>query len=295
MTTSAVVSKILPFSCVDGPGNRLVIFLQGCNFNCKSCHNPHTINRCNHCGDCVEHCPAGALSISLANPTTSAKPQVQWDESLCSQCDRCIDVCPHNSTPKTRRYNVEQMLELVRENSLFLTGLTVTGGESTLQLKFIVALFTAIKQSPDLNHLTCLVDSNGSLSATGWRSLLPVIDGAMIDLKAWQQETHLWLTAKRHHRVFDSMRLLTQEDKLHEVRLLHIPQQSDFIEHAKELADYFRALAVQPRIKLNAFHNHGVTGEASTWPACQQQDIEALATQLEGHGLTNLVLPAVYI
>lgn len=38
----ATVVKIIPFSCVDGPGNRTAIFLQGCNINCKYCHNPET-------------------------------------------------------------------------------------------------------------------------------------------------------------------------------------------------------------------------------------------------------------
>ena len=37
------VASIIPFSWVDGPGNRFVLFLQGCNFNCLACHNPQTI------------------------------------------------------------------------------------------------------------------------------------------------------------------------------------------------------------------------------------------------------------
>jgi len=37
------VAKILPFTAVDGIGNRTIIFFQGCNFNCKYCHNPETI------------------------------------------------------------------------------------------------------------------------------------------------------------------------------------------------------------------------------------------------------------
>ena len=41
----ARVNRIIPFSSVDGPGNRTAIFLQGCNIDCKYCHNPETRDR----------------------------------------------------------------------------------------------------------------------------------------------------------------------------------------------------------------------------------------------------------
>jgi len=40
---SGLVASTIPFSSVDGPGNRFVVFLQGCNFDCVACHNPQTI------------------------------------------------------------------------------------------------------------------------------------------------------------------------------------------------------------------------------------------------------------
>jgi len=41
--TLALVADIVDSSFVDGPGHRFVIFLQGCTFNCLTCHNPQTI------------------------------------------------------------------------------------------------------------------------------------------------------------------------------------------------------------------------------------------------------------
>ena len=42
-STRARLADVVPFSWVDGPGNRFVAFLQGCSFDCLACHNPETI------------------------------------------------------------------------------------------------------------------------------------------------------------------------------------------------------------------------------------------------------------
>ncbi|KHT65426.1 hypothetical protein RJ45_01240 [Photobacterium gaetbulicola] len=277
---TATVSKILNFSCVDGPGNRLVIFLQGCNYQCKNCHNPHTIGICNHCGDCVAPCPSNALSMSEGH--------IRWNTELCTHCDRCLAVCPNQSNPKTQTMNVDDILQLVRKHQLFLSGITVSGGEATLQLPFIVELFNAIKADPSLRHLTCMVDTNGSLSQTGWEKLLPVLDGAMVDLKAWQEETHRWLTGRSHHRVMQTIDWLGKHDKLEEVRLLHIPAITDFEQEIDALAHYLSALPARTTIRLNAFQHHGVTGPALEWPPCSASQINAFAKQLTQRGLRVL-------
>ncbi|MGF1870017.1 YjjW family glycine radical enzyme activase [Photobacterium indicum] len=298
---TATISKILNFSCVDGPGNRLVIFLQGCNYQCKSCHNPQTIDMCNHCGDCVETCPTGALKLVSIIENKQSKPapnnpqKVKWDASLCSHCDNCLAVCPKQSSPKTQQYTVAEMLDVIRNNLFFISGITVTGGEATLQSGFIQGLFSAIKSSSNLQHLTCMIDSNGSLRTTSWAKLLPFTDGVMIDLKAWQEETHLWLTGRQHHRVLQSIELLAQHNKLYEVRLLHIPGKTDFDAEVDELASYLTQLPKDTRIKLNAFQHHGVTGEALTWETCQESDITYLANQLTERNVTNIVVPSVYL
>lgn len=42
-STPVRLADVIPFSWVDGPGNRFVLFTQGCPFDCLACHNPETI------------------------------------------------------------------------------------------------------------------------------------------------------------------------------------------------------------------------------------------------------------
>ncbi|MFQ2414626.1 YjjW family glycine radical enzyme activase [Aeromonas caviae] len=282
------MSSWLPFSCVDGPGNRLVLFLQGCNFRCPGCHNPHTMGLCDHCGDCVPGCPGGALAMQ--------EGRVSWQAELCTHCDRCLDVCPRHASPKTRQMSVAEVLALLRRYGPLLTGVTVSGGEATTQLPFVIALCTAIKAAPDLARLTCLLDSNGSLGETGWQRLLPVLDGAMIDLKGWRESVHLALTGRGRERVLASLQLLARAGKLAEVRLLQVPGQSDYLAADGTLdgglAAFLQALGPVP-IRLNGFRHHGVRGEALSWPEAGSADLTVLANALKAKGFGAVMLPAI--
>lgn len=288
LTRSALVSRVLPFSCVDGLGNRLVLFLQGCNFRCPGCHNPHTIRLCDDCGDCLAVCPSGALAMS--------EGKVHWQEALCTDCDACLEACPRSANPKTRQMSVAEVLALLRRYGPLLTGVTVSGGEATTQLPFVIALFTAIKAAPDLARLTCLLDSNGSLGETGWQRLLSVLDGAMIDLKGWREPVHLALTGRGRERVLASLRWLAAHDRLAEVRLLLVPGRSDFLDATgaleEALTTFLLSLGPVP-IRLNGFRHHGVRGEALSWPEAGSADLTVLANALKAKGFGSVMLPAI--
>ncbi|NOI29324.1 YjjW family glycine radical enzyme activase [Vibrio coralliilyticus] len=284
----AIVSRILKFSCVDGPGNRLVLFLQGCNFNCINCHNPHTINYCNHCGDCVERCPENALSFDT-------NQKVVWDESKCTHCDQCIDVCTYRSSPKVRHYSISEIIELINEQKWFISGVTVSGGEATMQLPFIIELFKRIKEDKELCHLTCFIDSNGYLGESGWDKVLPYLDGAMIDLKSWQEETHHWLVGRDNHKVVHSIRYLADKQKLHELRLLHIPNRSDLDKEVTQVARLINTLPDNVNVRLNAFQHHGVMGEALEWPKCTESQMLQFHDALRPLIHQHIQLPSVYV
>ncbi|MEZ6955503.1 MULTISPECIES: YjjW family glycine radical enzyme activase [unclassified Aeromonas] len=288
---TATVSRWLPFSCVDGPGNRLVLFLQGCNFRCPGCHNPHTIGLCDHCGDCVPGCPSGALTLVEGRPGES---RVRWQASLCTDCDRCLDACLRRASPKTHQMSVAEVLALLRRYGPLLTGITVSGGEATTQLPFVTDLFTAIKAAPDLVHLSCLLDSNGSLGEAGWQRLLPVLDGAMIDLKGWRESVHHALTGQGRERVLASLQLLARVGKLAELRLLHVPGRTDFIDADGKLeaglVSFLQSLGPVP-IRLNGFRHHGVCGEALAWQEAAMDELDGLSNALKVKGFGPISLP----
>ncbi len=283
----ATVSKVLTYSIVDGPGNRFVIFLQGCNFNCTACHNPHTIGECNHCGECVPACHADALSL--------VDGRIVFDPLTCDLCDDCLEVCPIDANPMVREYSVSDILELIREHLPFLSGVTVSGGEPTRQIGFIIALFEAIKADEELAQLDCFIDSNGYLGAAGWESLLPVTDGVMIDIKSFDDDVHRNLTGKGHQKSLQSARFLHEAGKLYELRFLLVPGVTDSDEELDGLIDFVRTLGGDVRVKLNAFQHHGVRPKALEWEKMPKAGVDRAAARLREAGISNVVTPAVYL
>jgi pyruvate formate lyase activating enzyme len=286
-SVQATVSKVLSYSIVDGPGNRFVIFLQGCNFNCPGCHNPHTIGQCDHCGDCIPACHAEALSL--------IDRRISFDPLACDNCDACLDACPINANPMVRQYSVEGILKLVRKYQPFLNGITVSGGEATTQLKFVTELFQAIKSDKELAGLSCFIDSNGHLGASGWEKVLPVTDGVMLDIKSFQAATHKELTGRDNLRSLESAKILHAAGKLYELRFLMIPGKTDCENELRSLVDFVKSLGGSIRIKLNAFQHHGVKGKALGWQKMPEVGVDRAAARLRAAGIDNVVTPAVYL
>lgn len=197
---TANINKIIRFSNVDGPGNRLAIFFQECNFNCLYCHNPETINICSNCNLCIDICPTSSLSKGDIKPI--------WNEKSCIDCDECIKICPHTSSPKYKNYSVNDIVNIITPVSPFISGITVSGGEATLNFEFITALFKEFKLK--FPNLTCFIDTNGSLdlSETKYKELVRYTDYFMLDIKMWDNNSHILLTSHKNNSVIKNLKYL---------------------------------------------------------------------------------------
>lgn len=268
MTPRALVNRIIPFSSVDGPGNRTALFFQGCNFRCTYCHNPETINLCNHCGLCVPVCPSGALR--------QEKGRVRWDKSLCTACDACLKACPRLSSPRTASYSPEELWTEIKGIRPFISGITCSGGECTLQAEFLTELFKLVKKEGDL---TCFVDSNGGVPLP--EGLLEAADQFMLDVKAWAPEEHETLTGRSPGTLRENLALLLERKKLYEVRTVVLPG----IDNARTIRETARLIGSSCRYKLLPYRPFGVRAEGlafhgETGPdAAEMERFKALAEE----------------
>lgn len=284
---SATINQVLTFSTVDGPGNRLVVFFQGCNLACHNCHNPYTIGTCNHCGDCIASCPSDALSLSTQG-------KIQWSAKDCTQCDTCLDVCPISASPKTQELSVSALSQIVRDNLPFISGITLSGGEATRQLPFIHAFLSDLRAAPDTQNLSCLLDTNGMLGQVAWQRLSPLIDGVMLDIKAWDSDCHKRITGRSNDKVKSTLQYVAQEGKLAELRFLVIPEVTDFDPLPTALIAVLQGLPKDTPIRINGFQHHGVKGIARQWRTATAGDIGKLAAQMQDVGLHNIRTPAFF-
>ncbi len=234
--TEALVNKILPFSSVDGPGNRTAIFFQGCNFNCLYCHNPETIN---------------------------------WDADSGAVF-----------------MTVEEVMKAIRKVKPFISGITVSGGECTLQKKFLIELFQKVH---DLG-LTAFVDTNGSIDFSKEEELTASMDKAMLDIKSVDETEHRMLTGMSKDIVLKNADYLAKMDKLYEVRTVIVPKLLDNHRNVAVTAAMLTELNPDIRYKLIRFRPMGVTGKMKDNPVPTDELMAELKMLAEEKGCRNIVV-----
>ena len=280
--TKYPVNKIILFSSVDGPGNRTVIFLQGCNFDCKYCHNPETRKLCTGCGLCVPKCPAGALEKEEKEGITS----VIFSPEKCVGCDTCIHICPHDASPRIRYMTAEEAFEAVKRQMPYIRGITVSGGECTLYPAFIRELFALCKKV----SLSTFIDSNGTYDFASDPELMEVTDSVMLDIKAFSQEDHLAVTACDNGKVLENALFLAERGKLFEVRTVVVPTLFHAEQTVLETGRMLSAYGQSVRYKIIAYRPMGVREAYSHYPVPEQALLEGYAEKLRAAGWKDIVI-----
>ena len=276
------VNKIIPFSSVDGPGNRTAIFLQACNLDCKYCHNPETRALCIHCGDCIPGCPTKAIYWE--------EGRVAFSPEKCIGCDQCIHVCTHNASPRIRRMSAEEVFQEASKNLPFIRGITVSGGECTLYPEFLRELGMLCKKK----GIGFLLDSNGYYDfSKDEKDLLPYIDGVMLDIKAYDEQEHKRVTGFSNGEILKNMRILAEYDKLFEVRTVVVPglfSGKDTVEKvSKELSPYVRK-GQKIRYKIIAYREFGVREQYKQYESPDEEELKALKELAEQEGMQDIIL-----
>lgn len=200
------VHSIESFGTHDGPGIRLVLFLQGCPLRCVYCHNPDT--------------------QSLNNP------QAQ-----------------HLTTAKVLEL-LEKHRPYFKENG----GLTVSGGEPTLQAKALISLF---KRAKALGFHTAL-DTNGALFNRTINQLYDLTDLVILDVKHINPKWHQKVTSGSVTNVLKNAAYREKTGKPLWLRYVLVPGWTDQPEYLEEWAQYFKEYRSLERVEILPYHTLGV-------------------------------------
>lgn len=252
---SIIVNKIINQSFIDGPGNRMVIFVQGCNMKCKYCHNPETQNFCVNCGECVKVCENNAISL--------VNNKIIFDIRKCSHCDRCIHTCKNNSSPKYYSITQDELIAKIVEVSDFIDGVTFSGGECSMQFEQLKIIFKKLKLEHDIS---IFVDSNGLFKCSEFEQIKEYIDGVIIDVKAFNKDASIKLTGVWNEDYIHLIHIISKSGKLYEVRTVLVNNINDNILDLNNFAKFIKNLNDYTLYKVIPFRNIGVKGEYSARP-----------------------------
>lgn len=212
---TATILNFQRLSTEDGPGIRTTVFFKGCPLQCSWCHNPESIHlkteihwmavRCIGCNSCIQVCPNHAL---LRN-----EDRLVIDRQKCDSCGYCWQECPANAMEVLgQEITVEELVSAVLKDKTYYQksdgGVTFSGGEPTLQSKFVVE---SLRQLKKLDISTAL-DTCGFFAFETLEKILPYTDLVLYDLKLLDSELHKQYTGQSNEIILRNLdSLLTKK------------------------------------------------------------------------------------
>ena len=205
---SGRILNIQRLSTEDGPGIRTTVFFKGCPLHCAWCHNPESISsqlqtqwfavRCLDCRSCIEACPRGCLSMTETG--------LVIDRALCDACGKCVEACPSGAREMLGRDMsvAETLAELLKDRAYYETsggGVTLSGGEPTLQPNFSEALLRRLKEE----GIPTAIDTCGLTPAHTLDRLLVYTDLVLYDVKLLDATLHREFTGVPNARILENL------------------------------------------------------------------------------------------
>jgi pyruvate formate lyase activating enzyme len=259
---AAVTFNIQRFSTEDGPGIRTTVFMKGCPLRCRWCHNPEGLSphpqlvwydvRCIGARRCLGACPTSALELTPEG--------MRIDRERCSPCDLCAEACPSGALELIgRRWTPEELLAQVAKDTTFYEtsggGVTVSGGEPTMQPDFVEAFLRLCHES----GIATALDTCGYADWSVYERLLPYVDLVLFDLKILDRERHRQATGVYPDRILANAAAIAERGMPMWIRTPIIPGYTDDEENIGALAAFIRSrLPTVQRWDLLAYTNLGV-------------------------------------
>ncbi|MBG3081288.1 choline TMA-lyase-activating enzyme [Proteus mirabilis] len=186
------IFNIQKYSIYDGDGIRTLVFLKGCNIRCPWCSNPEGLSsefqvmyshdKCVDCGKCVDVCPAG---VHYMTTNESGKQVHRVDRAVdCIGCRKCEEVCISDALDiMGKDVSVSELMKIIMQDYDFYIssggGVTIGGGEMSLQTDFAVALLRECKKM----MINTAVETQATTNVANYEKLAEVVDQFLIDIK----------------------------------------------------------------------------------------------------------------
>lgn len=241
-------------STEDGPGLRTTVFLKGCPLACTWCHNPESISPKSHvewkgvlcigCRICGSVCPHKGITFDEEGVHTA---------EFCDACGTCTRECPTQALElKGVNYTVDEVFDIVMKDRAFWGedgGVTVSGGEATMQWEAVLELFQKLKAA----GVHTALDTCGFNRLDVYEKLLPYTDIFLYDLKLYDDEEHIRFTKQSNKPIFENFEWLADTDARIWVRTPIIPDATDTDRNIEGLATLVRDRV--EKWELCAFNN----------------------------------------